>query len=118
MASISSDGYIIASAIGTANITKTAYDSTGTRVIYSSKYTINVTAQMPLMDVSRLASVLTTLSSQGKNITVISFGNYAVPGNATTYDVSGQGDKSIVAYVPTTMYGGWWWGIQLSLIQI
>lgn len=112
VASISSDGHIIASAIGTANITKTAYDSTGTRVIYSSKYTINVTAQMPLMDVSRLASVLTTLSSQGKNITVISFGNYTVPGNATTYDVSGQGDKSIVAYVPTTMYGGWWWGIQ------
>ena len=66
VASISSDGHIIASAIGTANITKTAYDSTGTRVIYSSKYTINVTAQMPLMDVSRLASVLTTLSSQGK----------------------------------------------------
>lgn len=112
VASISSDGHIIASAIGTANITKTAYDSTGTRVIYSSKYTINVTAQMPLMDVSRLASVLTTLSSQGKNITVISFGNYTVPGNATTYDVSGQGDKSIVAYVPTTMYGGWWLGIQ------
>ena len=112
VASISSDGHIIASAIGTANITKTAYDSTGTRVIYSSKYTINVTAQMPLMDVSRLASVLTTLSSQGKNITVISFGNYTVPGNATTYDVSGQGDKSIVAYVPTTMYGGWWWGVQ------
>lgn len=66
VASISSDGHIIASAIGTANITKTAYDSTGTRVIYSSKYTINVTAQMPLMDVSRLASVLTTLSSQEK----------------------------------------------------
>lgn len=111
VASISSDGHIIASAIGTANITKTAYNSTGTRVIYSSKYTINVTAQMPLMEVSRLASVLTTLSSQGKNITVISFGHYTVPGNTTTYDVSGQGDKSIVAYVPTTMYGGWW-GIQ------
>lgn len=111
VASISSDGHIIASAIGTANITKTAYDSTGTRVIYSSKYTIKVTAQMPLMNVSRLASVLTTLSSQGKNITVISFGHYAVPGNVTTYDVSGQSDKSIVAYVPSTMSG---WGIQGS----
>lgn len=111
VASISSDGHIIASSIGTANITKTAYDSTGTRVIYSSKYTIKVTAQMPLMNVSRLASVLTTLSSQGKNITVISFGHYAVPGNVTTYDVSGQSDKSIVAYVPSTMSG---WGIQGS----
>lgn len=111
VASISSDGHIIASSIGTASITKTAYDSTGTRVIYSSKYTIKVTAQMPLMNVSRLASVLTTLSSQGKNITVISFGHYAVPGNVTTYDVSGQSDKSIVAYVPSTMSG---WGIQGS----
>lgn len=111
VASISSDGHIIASSIGTANITKTAYDSTGTRVIYSSKYTIKVTVQMPLMNVSRLASVLTTLSSQGKNITVISFGHYAVPGNVTTYDVSGQSDKSIVAYVPSTMSG---WGIQGS----
>ena len=42
VSSISSDGHIIASAIGTANITKTAYDSTGTRVIYSSKYITNV----------------------------------------------------------------------------
>lgn len=111
VAYISSDGHIIASAIGTANITKTAYDSTGTRVIYSSRYTINVTAQMPLMNVSRLASVLSTLSSQGKTITVISFGHYTVSGNVTTYDVSGQGDKSIVAYVPSTMSG---WGIQGS----
>lgn len=111
VASVNADGYVVASSIGTANITKTVYDSTGKKVVYSVKYTINVKASQALMEVSRLASVLSTLSSQGKTITVISFGNYTVPSNVTTYDVSGQGDKSIVAYVPSTMSG---WGIQGS----
>ena len=111
VASVNADGYVVASSTGTANITKTVYDSTGKNVVYSVKYTINVKASQALMEVSRLASVLSTLSSQGKTITVISFGNYTVPSNVTTYDVSGQGDKSIVAYVPSTMSG---WGIQGS----
>lgn len=111
VASVNADGYVVAFSTGTANITKTVYDSTGKNVVYSVKYTINVKASQALMEVSRLASVLSTLSSQGKTITVISFGNYTVPSNVTTYDVSGQGDKSIVAYVPSTMSG---WGIQGS----
>lgn len=111
VASVNDDGYVVASSVGTANITKTVYDSTGKNVVYFVKYTINVKAGQALMEVSRLASVLSTLSSQGKTITVISFGNYTVPSDVTTYDVSGQGDKSIVAYVPSTMSG---WGIQGS----
>ena len=51
---------------------------------------------------SRLAPIISSLSSAGTTIDAIFFGHYDIPSNTTTYDVSGVNDGSIVAFVSGT----------------
>ena len=51
---------------------------------------------------SRLAPIISSLSSSGTTIDAIYFGHYDIPSNTTTYDVSGVNDGSIVAFVSGT----------------
>lgn len=103
IATVDSTGHVQTVSVGNTTITKMVYDSTGEKLLYTTVYDITVSAKPAEMVTTRLVEPLKTITSAGITIDTISFGQYTIPSNTTTYDVSGDGSNTIQAFVDGTV---------------
>ena len=102
IATVDTTGHVQTVSAGDTTITKMVYDSTGKNLLYTTVYNITVSPKQADMVTTRLAEPLKAITAAGTTIDTICFGNYSVPSDVTTYDVSGNGSNTIKAFVDGT----------------
>lgn len=96
---VDANGTVTIIGAGVASITVSYIDEEGNKQQYIE--VVNV-VERPLFTASMLKTALNEQKAANNSITAIHFGEYEIPNNATTYDVSSDKSGSIIAFCDGT----------------
>lgn len=99
VAKVDANGTVTIIGAGVASITVSYVDEEGNKQQYIE--VVNV-VERPLFTASMLKTALDEQKAANNSITAIHFGEYEIPNNATTYDVSCDKSGSIIAFCDGT----------------